>query len=67
MSFLAFCVPLASLEPSDYGARPMTTPQDPGRRRKEKARRTKQLDAWRSKKAESAPTAAAPPAAKKNA
>jgi hypothetical protein len=45
----------------------MTTPQDPGRRRKEKARRTKQLDAWRSKKAESAPTAAAPPAAKKNA
>jgi len=56
---------LASLEPSDYGARPMTTPQDPGRRRKEKARRSKQLAAWRSKKAEGAATAA-PPAAKKN-
>jgi hypothetical protein len=32
----------------------MTTPQDPGRRRKEKARRSKQLAAWRSKKAEGA-------------
>ena len=62
MSFLAFCVPLASLEPSDYGARPMTTPQDPGRRRKEKARRTKQLAAWRDKKA--AEGASAKPAAK---
>ncbi len=29
----------------------MTTPQDPGKRRKQKVRRTKQLDAWRAKKA----------------
>ena len=35
----------------NYKARPMTTPQDPGRRRKEKARRSKQLAAWREKKA----------------
>jgi hypothetical protein len=42
----------------------MTTPQDPGRRRKEKARRSKQLAAWRSKKAEGAP-APAPAATKK--
>jgi hypothetical protein len=27
----------------------MTTPQDPGRRRKQKIRRTKQLAAWREK------------------
>jgi hypothetical protein len=27
----------------------MTTPQDPPRRRKQKARRTKQLAAWRAK------------------
>jgi hypothetical protein len=27
----------------------MTTPQDPGRRRKEKARRRKKLAAWRDK------------------
>jgi hypothetical protein len=27
----------------------MTTPQDPGRRRKEKARRRKKLAAWREK------------------
>ncbi|HZU81726.1 MAG TPA: hypothetical protein VE987_02365 [Polyangiaceae bacterium] len=26
----------------------MTTPQDPGRRRKQKARRSKQLAAWRA-------------------
>ncbi len=32
----------------------MTTPQDPGKRRKQKIRRTKQLEAWRAKKAESA-------------
>jgi hypothetical protein len=32
----------------------MTTPQDPGRRRKQKARRTKQLSAWRAKKADGA-------------
>jgi len=30
----------------------MTTPQDPPRRRKQKARRTKQLAAWREKNAE---------------
>jgi hypothetical protein len=30
----------------------MTTPQDPGRRRKQKARRSKQLAAWREKNAE---------------
>jgi hypothetical protein len=30
----------------------MTTPQEPGRRRKQKARRTKQLTAWRAKQAE---------------
>jgi hypothetical protein len=43
----------------------MTTPQDPGRRRKEKARRSKQLAAWRSKKAEGAAATPAPSAAKK--
>ena len=32
----------------------MTTPQDPGVRRKQKARRTKQLAAWRDSKAASA-------------
>jgi hypothetical protein len=43
----------------------MTTPQDPGVRRKQKARRSKQLAAWREKKAASpaAPTTQA--AAKK--
>jgi hypothetical protein len=45
----------------------MTTPQDPGRRRKEKARRSKQLAAWRSKKAEGASPEPAPAAAKKTA
>jgi hypothetical protein len=40
----------------------MTTPQDPGKRRKQKIRRTKQLEAWRAKKASEA---AAKPAAKK--
>jgi len=29
----------------------MTTPQDPGRRKKQKARRAKQLAEWRAKKA----------------
>ncbi len=29
----------------------MTTPQDPGKRRKQKIRRTKQLAEWRAKKA----------------
>lgn len=52
----------------------MTTPQQPGKRRKQKIRRTKQLEAWRAKKAESvaktakpavAKPAAAKPAAKK--
>lgn len=52
----------------------MTTPQDSPRRRKQKARRTKQLDEWRLKKATAgsdragAPKAAAKaekPAAKK--
>ena len=52
----------------------MTTPQDSPRRRKQKARRTKQLMEWRIKKASAAgTTAAAPtktaakPAAKKTA
>lgn len=45
----------------------MTTPQDPGRRRKEKARRSKQLAAWRSKKAEGASPEPTPAAAKKHA
>jgi hypothetical protein len=30
----------------------MTTPQNPARRRKQKARRTKQLAAWREKNAD---------------
>ena len=38
--------------------RPMTTPQDPPVRRKQKIRRTKQLAAWRAKKAEEAATKA---------
>ncbi len=41
----------------------MTTPQEPGRRRKQKARRTKQLAEWRAKNA--AKKEAAPAAAKK--
>ena len=50
----------------------MTTPQDSPRRRKQKARRTKQLDEWRLKKATAAgaPKAAAKaekPAVKKAA
>jgi hypothetical protein len=44
----------------------MTTPQDPGVRRKQKARRSKQLAAWRVKKAESGAAQAAPSAAKKS-
>jgi len=53
----------------------MSTPQDSPRRRKQKARRTKQLDEWRLKKAtaagsaekpaKSAPKKAEKPAAKK--
>ena len=31
----------------------MTTPQQPGKRRKQKIRRTKQLEQWRAKKASS--------------
>jgi|GEM_PF-1337008 len=42
----------------------MTTPQDSPRRRKQKARRTKQLDEWRLKKATAA-VAGAPKAAAK--
>ncbi|AKV01916.1 hypothetical protein AKJ09_08579 [Labilithrix luteola] len=41
----------------------MSTPQDSPKRRKQKARRTKQLAAWREKKAAEGTTAA--PAAKK--
>ncbi|HEY8075797.1 MAG TPA: hypothetical protein VIF62_16840 [Labilithrix sp.] len=41
----------------------MTTPQDSPRRRKQKARRTKQLAEWREKKATT--EAAKKPAAKK--
>ena len=50
-----------------YNARPMTTPQDSPRRRKQKARRTKQLDEWRLKKATAAGSTskAEKPAAKK--
>jgi hypothetical protein len=36
----------------------MTTPQDPPRRRKQKARRSKQLAAWRAKNAEKKETPA---------
>ena len=43
----------------------MSTPQDSPRRRKQKARRTKQLDEWRLKKATAAGAGAAKPAAKK--
>jgi hypothetical protein len=42
----------------------MTTPQDPPVRRKQKARRSKQLAAWRAKKAEGG--AAKPAPAKKS-
>lgn len=42
----------------------MTTPQDSPRRRKQKARRTKQLDEWRLKKATAA-AGGAPKAADK--
>ena len=50
----------------NYKARPMTTPQEPGRRRKEKARRTKQLAAWRDKKAAEGASAKPASAAKKS-
>jgi hypothetical protein len=42
----------------------MTTPQDPPVRRKQKARRAKQLAEWRAKQAEKPATPA--PAAKKS-
>jgi hypothetical protein len=42
----------------------MTTPQDPPKRNKQKARRTKKLAAWRAKQAEK-PAAAEAPAKKK--
>lgn len=35
----------------------MTTPQEPAKRKKQKARRTKQLAEWRAKKAASGETA----------
>jgi hypothetical protein len=38
-----------------YIARPMTTPQQPRVRNKVKARRSKQLAAWRAKNAEASP------------
>jgi hypothetical protein len=37
----------------------MTTPQDPGKRRKQKTRRTKRLAEWRLGRAASAPEGAA--------
>lgn len=40
----------------------MSTPQDSPRRRKQKARRTKQLAEWREKKAKGETTKAAPKA-----
>lgn len=42
----------------------MTTPQDSPRRRKQKARRTKQLNEWRLKQATQATEGAASPAKK---
>jgi hypothetical protein len=42
----------------------MTTPQDSPKRRKQKARRTKQLEAWREKNPPKAEGAAAPAKAK---
>jgi len=45
----------------------MTTPQDSPRRKKQKARRTKQLEEWRLKKAAAGDTKAEKPAAKKPA
>ena len=42
----------------------MTTPQEPGRRRKQKARRTKQLADWRAKQP-AKPEKTAPQPAKK--
>jgi hypothetical protein len=42
----------------------MTTPQDPAKRHKQKARRSKQLAAWRDKNPAQAETAAPAPAAK---
>ena len=45
----------------------MTSPQDPPVRRKQKARRTKQLAAWREKKAAEAAKTADPKAAAKKA
>jgi len=41
----------------------MTTPQQPARRRKQKARRTKQLAAWRAKDATTKSAKAAEPKA----
>jgi hypothetical protein len=43
----------------------MSTPQDSPRRRKQKARRTKQLTEWRAKNGEKAPAGEKPATAKK--
>ncbi len=43
---------------SCYVASAMTTPQDPPKRRKQKARRAKQLSEWRAKNAEKPATEA---------
>lgn len=43
----------------------MSAPQDGPARKREKAKRTKKLAAWREKKAAEAPKAEAKPAAKK--
>ena len=42
----------------------MTTPQDPPKRNKQKARRTKKLAEWREKQAQKPETAAAKKSAK---
>jgi len=39
----------------------MTTPQNPGKRRRQKVRRTKQLTEWRAKQAKPAGKAASTP------
>jgi hypothetical protein len=45
----------------------MTTPQDPAKRHKQKARRSKQLAEWRDKNPAKAETAAPAPATAKTA
>lgn len=43
----------------------MTTPQDPGKRKKQKIRRSKQLAQWREKNPAAEPAQATAPAATK--